>query len=281
MSSRERDIECRSIPFAVELRSGHGGRSIGGWAVVFNTRSKPLPGGFIEIAENCCLNKSRADGWPNVVCRAEHSDVLGSVRGGTLQLDLSSTGLDYECDVAETRAGDDILALTRRGDLAGSSFAMNVFEDEWANDGGVLVRHLISVRLLDVSPVAIPAYDASTISLRSLAAQCDAPLTDVEALASSDQLLRLVARSDMRSPVPQEKPRKKKALTVQQRLMELYKTPKTGAVQQGTLTPAKMRKQLTDMRLPKPPKSAAERRAELTRMAKPMYETAASIGLDA
>lgn len=48
------------------------------------------------------------------------------------------------------------------------------------------------------------------------------------------------------------------------------------------LTPAQMRKQITDMRYPAPAtKTPAQARAELTRMATPPYETAASIGLDA
>jgi phage head maturation protease len=56
------------------------------------------------------------------------------------------------CDVAETRSGDDILALVRRGDYAGSSFAFNVFEGELRNNGRMLLRHWISVRLIDVPP---------------------------------------------------------------------------------------------------------------------------------
>jgi uncharacterized protein len=276
--TEEREIESRSTSFAVECRSGNG-RSIGGWALVFNSKSKPLPQGFTEIIEVSALNKSKADGWPGVVCRSEHVDVLGSVRGGTLRLDLNQTGLDYTCDVAETRSGDDVLALVRRKDLGGSSFAMTVFEDEWSQDDGVLLRHLISIRLLDVSPVAVPAYDSSTVSLRSLAKQCDAPLNEIEALASDHQLTKLFTRSDNR--LPATNPRRVQAISARQRLLELYRVPKQGPVQQvSTLTPSAMRAQLTRLRYAQPRKTLAERKAELTRMMpRPLYETAESIGL--
>jgi uncharacterized protein len=275
----EREIEHRSIPFAIECRNSSSGRAIGGWAVVFNTRSNPLPGGFTEIVEASALNKSKQDGWPNVVCRAEHSDILGSVRGNTLALDLNSVGLDYRCDVAETRAGDDTLALVRRGDLAGSSFAFTCYDDRWSQQEGILLRHLVSIKLLDVSACGIPAYDSSSVSLRSLAKQMDAPLADIEALAGERQLAKLFTRSDNR--LPETNPRKTPVISVKQRMLELYRLPKLGPLQRvsTTLTPSSMRAQLTRMRYPKPRQTTPQRIAELTHMARPPYETAESIGL--
>lgn len=268
------DTEYRATPSPVELRSAKGGRSLGGYAAVFNTPSKDL-GGFLEVVEPTAFNKGMADGWPNVVCRADHSDVLGSTRGNTLTLNVDKNGLDYECDVAETRSGDDVLALVGRGDYAGSSFAFNVDSDEWRSNGSILSRHLISVRLIDVSPCAIPAYESATVSLRSLAAQVDAPLDDVLELARGNQLFKLLTRTDNRAQQSKPKP--------------------------GPLSPAQARKQLTDLRYPEPPKPGKSGRAALletlamrwpqppqqTRLRKQLtdarygpYQTAAEVGLD-
>lgn len=46
-----------------------------------------------------------------------------------------------------------------------------------------------------------------------------------------------------------------------------------------TCTPTEARKQLTHMRYPPPLRTAAEARAQLTRMVMPSYETAESVGL--
>jgi hypothetical protein len=93
-----------------------------------------------------------------------------------------------------------MLALCARNDLAGSSFAFQSFEDQWRNDGDTLIRTLVSVRLIDCAPCAIPvAYDASTVSLRSLAVQVDAPLSDVLDLAREGELRKLMMRTDFHS----------------------------------------------------------------------------------
>lgn len=59
----------------------------------------------------------------------------------------------------------------------------------------MLVHQLISVRLIDTAPCAVPAYEASTVSLRSLAAQVDAPLGDVLDLARIGELRKLLTRT--------------------------------------------------------------------------------------
>jgi hypothetical protein len=60
------------------------------------------------------------------------------------------------------------------------------------------VRHLISVRLIDVSAVSQPAYPDATVGLRSLALQFDADSDDVFDIARENQLLKLFCRTDTR-----------------------------------------------------------------------------------
>ena len=188
----------------VEVRSASSGRTIGGYAAVFNRSSENL-GGFKELVDNRAFAKSRGDGWPGVVARFNHQDnyLLGSTRSGTLRVATDDVGLSYEVDCPECRG--DVLEMVQRGDLVHSSFAFQTFEDAWDVDStGMPRRVLSSVRLLDVAPVTIPAYPDATVGLRSLARHADAAYDEIADLAGRGDLLRLVTRSDRPSESARE-----------------------------------------------------------------------------
>lgn len=184
---------------AVELRDappGVASRSIGGYAAVFNKYSENL-GGFVERVAPSFFNKSRADGWPDVVARYNHDDafILGATRSGTLQLSVDESGLNYTVKLPESR--NDVLELVARGDIGKSSFAFQAFEDDWGlSEQGYPQRTLVSGRLIDVAPVSTPAYRDSSVGMRSLAKKMDAQLEEIVALAKTDELRKLFVRSD-------------------------------------------------------------------------------------
>jgi uncharacterized protein len=185
---------------AVDLRSGPDGkktRTIGGYAAVFDTRSVPL-GGFIEIVERSFFNKSRADNWPGVICRYDHDNMmlLGTTASGTLRVSPDNVGLDYAVDLPNCR--EDVYEYVQRKDVRNSSFAFQVFEDEFTHDEGYPVRHLVSGRLIDVAPVVTPAYPDATVGLRSLARHVGAPIEDVVKLSETEELRKLFVRTDNR-----------------------------------------------------------------------------------
>lgn len=190
----------------VALRAARS-RTIGGYGAIFNRTSENL-GGFVEQVDPTAFNKTRGDGWNNVVCRFNHSDdqLLGRTGSGTLRLATDNTGLSYDVDLPECRS--DVLELVTRGDVANSSFAFQCFEDSWATtDNGYPMRTLIAVRLIDVAPVVQPAYSQASVGLRSqsivglasLAKHFDADLDDVVQLAQADELRRLFSRTDTNS----------------------------------------------------------------------------------
>lgn len=192
--ARSEALERLSVPGQVELRSGTG-RTIGGYAAKFNRMSQNL-GGFVEQIDPRFFNKSRGDGWPNVIARYNHDDnmVLGTSNAGTLRLSLDDVGLLYEADLPSSRA--DVFELVQRGDVSKSSFAFITIEDDWGtNDQGFPLRTLISGRLIDVAPVNTPAYTDTSTGLRSLAAHVGAPLEDVQRLAGRNELRKLLTRS--------------------------------------------------------------------------------------
>ncbi|MGO9154793.1 HK97 family phage prohead protease [Mycobacterium sp.] len=226
-------IETRATQSAVELRGGS--RKIGGLGAVFGRRSHVLPGvaasgfaGFREIVEPSAFSRTEKDGWSGVVCRWEHRGLLGTTAAGTLQLRVdtgSGGGLNYECDVPDTSDGNDCLTLIRRGDVRNSSFAFQTYTDTWTeDDDGWPLRHLVSVRLIDCSPVTIPAYPDSTvaqrnseIALRSMADYFDAPYSDV--LACDGDYSKFFRRSD--APVYPHRQARRMSPKQRQRELEL------------------------------------------------------------
>jgi HK97 family phage prohead protease len=191
---------CTARP--VEIRSATERRAKG-YAAVFNTLSRDF-GGWRELIEPSFFNKSFGDtGFRDVVCKYEHRDLLGTKRAGTLDVRTDSTGLPFEVQIPRTR--DDVYELIDRGDIGGASFAFRCHQDTHRMDrSGVVVRHLISGSLNDVSIVADPAYDAATVSVRSFAShsfaqQFDADVSEVQRDFQNGELRRYFA--DDRDPV--------------------------------------------------------------------------------
>jgi len=184
------DLERRFTVCRVELRAGSEKRTFGGYAAKFNTESKNL-GGFIERIDPGFFNKSRGDGWPDVIARYNHDDnmLLGTTAASTLRLAVDNVGLEYEVDPPQSR--EDVFELVQRGDVAKSSFAFQMFEDDWtASDQGFPMRTLVSGKLVDVAPVNIPAYDDTTVGLRSLARKFEADVEEVRQLAADNKLMK-------------------------------------------------------------------------------------------
>lgn len=193
-------VERRYTPGVLTLRGDADEvgkrKAIGGYAAVFNKLSRNL-GGFVEELNSGVFNRAANDGWHDAICRYNHDDMalLGTVQSGHLRLQLDQTGLIYEVDPPNSRG--DVLELVERGDITKSSFAFRTVEDDWAQtDQGYPKRTLLSVELVDVSPVVSPAYTDSSVGLRSLASFKDAEYDEVKILAEQDELRKLFVRTD-------------------------------------------------------------------------------------
>ncbi|MEV1049663.1 HK97 family phage prohead protease [Streptomyces sp. NPDC049887] len=222
-----RELERRYTRIPAEVRAESDGKTITGYAAMFRKESSNL-GGFVEEIDPAAFNKSKGDGWPDVLARYNHDDnfLLGTTHAGTLRLALDEHGLTYEVDPPKARA--DVLELVARGDVTKSSFAFRTFEDDWAQtDQGFPKRTLLRVQLVDVAPVNLPAYPDTSAGLRSLARHVEAPYEDVRELAERDELRRLFTRTDNRGPAPADPPR----ITPEQarvRLLALRNSPYGG-----------------------------------------------------
>ena len=168
MSTNKREVRYQP---AKELRvqtSPDGSRSISGYAIRFNEPSSDL-GGFTEIVAPGAVTESLKNN-PDVLCLRDHdtSILLGRTKAGTLTLTEDAMGLRFVCKLPSTSQASDLAESIERGDLDGVSFGFVTVKDAWTSDGaGNVIRTLLTVRLLEVSPCSFPAYPTTSVSVRS------------------------------------------------------------------------------------------------------------------
>lgn len=88
----------------------------------------------------------------------------------TMQLMVNDAGLDIRVDL-DTENNTEARALysaVERGDISGMSFRFRVEDEEWENlQSEHPVRHIKKIsRVVEVSAVTVPAYDATSIQAR-------------------------------------------------------------------------------------------------------------------
>lgn len=142
---------------------------IAGYAAVFDTPSEDM--GWIEEIDPHAFDSVMA-GQHDVRCLWNHDDssVLGRESAGTLRLSVDARGLAYECDMPDTQVARDLLVSMGRKDVRESSFGFITARDQWTDnpDGSVTRRILEFEMLFDVSPVAFPAFAATSAGVRNL-----------------------------------------------------------------------------------------------------------------
>lgn len=162
----------RRIIRTPEIRASEDGKTIIGYAAVFNSLSDDL-GWFREKIRPGAFSKCLA-GDPDVRCLFNHDSnlVLGRTRNGTLDLLEDDKGLKFECQLPDTQTARDLRALIERGDVSQCSFGFYVLEQAWeekkVGDQVETTREIIECELFDVSPVTFPAYPATSVEARTL-----------------------------------------------------------------------------------------------------------------
>ena len=144
------------------------GKTLHGYAAVFNSEANL--GTFSEVLRPGVFAKSLATG-SNVRALYHHdgSALLGTTRGGTLELREDAKGLAFTLKLPETTHGKDLAILVDRGDVSGCSFGFRVAPggDRWEQRGSTMVRELLEVELIEVTLTADPAYQDTSVAMRS------------------------------------------------------------------------------------------------------------------
>jgi HK97 family phage prohead protease len=94
--------------------------------------------------------------------------IIGRIKSATLRLSKTRRACAMR-SIRPTRLhGRDIVESIKRGDIDGSSFGFMPKSQTWRKDGNILVRELNDVDLFDVSPVTFPAYNSTSVHVRSM-----------------------------------------------------------------------------------------------------------------
>ncbi|QOX66740.1 phage major capsid protein [Levilactobacillus brevis] len=143
------------------------GKTISGYAIVWNSPSKDL-GGFTEIVTPKALDGVDLS---NVLMLNNHdyTQVLASVKAGTLTLETDDKGLHFTAQLPNTSFANDVYEEVQSGNVDSCSFGFDSDDDtdEWTkDDNGNITRTINQVKsLFDVSVVAVPAYDDTNVQV--------------------------------------------------------------------------------------------------------------------
>lgn len=161
------EIEKRGGSLGVEKRAADDKRTLTGYAAVFNSDTT-IGDYFVERIAPGAFAKSIRDGDVRALVDHDMGRVIGRTRSGTLRLSEDERGLKIEVDVPDTTDGNDLWTLVERGDVSGMSFGFRVTKQDWDETGDMPIRTIHEVELYEVSAVAWPAYDDTSLAKRSL-----------------------------------------------------------------------------------------------------------------
>lgn len=159
-------MERRALAAPLQLRTGENGRTIGGYAAIFNSVADI--GGFFREQIAPGAFESALDGDVRALFDHDTAHVLGRTKSGTLRLAEDDKGLAVEIDLPDTSIARDLAASMERGDIDGMSFGFRVTKQEWDESGEIPLRTIREVELFEVSVVTFPAYTDTEAALRCL-----------------------------------------------------------------------------------------------------------------
>lgn len=187
------DAEVRSHKAIIEKRefrmesAEYEGETIRGYAAVYNSDSEWMGGFYEQIAKGAFDDVMDND--TRAYFNHDENLLLGRVSSGTLRLSSDERGLYYEVDLPNTSYAKDLVELMKRGDVNQSSFAFLIDRDRWEERDGKTYRIIEKVsRLLDVSPVAQPAYPDATSELMMRKDTPESEGAEVEVKAEAEEM---------------------------------------------------------------------------------------------
>jgi HK97 family phage prohead protease len=169
METRTLDL-FGTIDQSMELRFADGEQPnrLVGYAAVFDSLSADL-GGFKERIKPGAFRTS-VTGSTDVRALVDHdpSKLLGRTSSGTLRMAEDEHGLRVEIDLPDTSYAKDVRTMVQRRDIRGMSFGFKVRDggQRFSKEGGQVVRELSDLDLREVTVTSIPAYGATSLTLR-------------------------------------------------------------------------------------------------------------------
>ena len=162
-----------------EFRASEGadGHTLEGYAAVFNTWTdiRDAMGVYKERIAPGAFKRSIGNRTP--VLQFDHGThpLFGSLPLGRIEsLREDRNGLKVKARLSENWLVEPVRDAIRDGGVTGMSFRFRVISDEWAKDkDGNDTRTIGEVELLELGPVVFPAYEQTSVAVRSLVGLLD------------------------------------------------------------------------------------------------------------
>lgn len=167
----------RAVEFRTDGAAGDG-RTLEGYAAVFDTptRIDSWEGQFDEVIARGAFNRTLNARMP--VLQFDHGQDArtGSVPIGAIDaIKEDGRGLFVRARLFDNPVVEPIRQAIEGGAIDGMSFRFRVNDDAWeARRDDVELRTIREVELFELGPVVFPAYEATTVGVRSMLAGLDA-----------------------------------------------------------------------------------------------------------
>lgn len=174
--TRAPSICVRSVDF--DSRSSDDGRTLEGYAAVFDspTRIRGWEGDFEETIRAGAFTRSLKERTP--VLQYDHGKDLrvGSVPIGSIdEVREDAKGLYVRARLYDNPVVEPVRQAIAGRSIRGMSFRFEVPEggDTWTRSGSAEKREIRDADVHELGPVVFPAYDTTSVTVRSLLAQLD------------------------------------------------------------------------------------------------------------
>lgn len=157
------------------------GRVFRGLAAVFDApwhKSLTEKFGYVEVVKRGAFRKALASG-DNIPFLLEHNQqqLLGTTQSGNVKISEDAKGLVVEATLPENYLGEYARSLIAAGDMKGMSYGLDLdprrdvlaIQNRYSQNTPITRAVVGAKRLIDVSLTWTPAYEATTVDLRSKA----------------------------------------------------------------------------------------------------------------
>lgn len=166
--SHERENLTRNVDFVASGESD--GNTLEGYAAVFNspTRIDSWEGTFDEVIAPGAFARTINASTP--VMQFDHGahPMVGSIPLGSIdELAEDARGLFVRARLHDNWLTQPVRDAIASGSITGMSFRFNVVKDEWDDSEDIELRTIREIKLHELGPVVFPAYEDTTVGVRS------------------------------------------------------------------------------------------------------------------
>lgn len=166
-----RDNLTRAVPFTINRAADAGdGLTLDGYGAVFDspTRIDSWEGFFDEVIARGAFAKTLKERTPIVQFDHGHHPLVGSIPIATMQrAEEDDHGLHIVARLADNWLIQPVRDAIANGGITGMSFRFEVVKETLDDSGDVPLRTIQEVKLFEVGPVVWPAYQDTSVGVRS------------------------------------------------------------------------------------------------------------------